>query len=253
MPKYKRKTRYVRRTRRRKRTNRKGQNALVTQKQLKTAIMRKMESKRNTDSNYRLTSESELDFLRKNIVDLITPGVTDQGRIGSTIYLTGVNIKYVYRTSIERGQESPEIRPGPITMHLWIVEPKNGFYNPDEQWYKAFASGAETAYAPLDDTTINDGRRTFNNDMIKVHGHYTKTLQVDFSQPVKQATGQFNVRWKKPLKCDFMQNTTEGNELGTYSKNIFFYAYFYSGDIKTLREVTLNYDAYMAITTYYKD
>jgi len=252
MPRYK-KRRYTRRTRRAKRKSRSGSNKLATKKDVNNAIVRKMENKRVTDNNIALQDSSELDYLRYNVLSLITPGVTIQGRIGNSVLLTGIGIKYKFKNEIEIGQESSALRPGPVTLHLYLVSSKNGFYNPEDTFYNTFATGQNESYQILDDASINDGRRTICTDMLRVHGHHQRTIQITMEKPTAQITGSYNVRFKKPKKCKFIQNYTTGNELGTYTPNIFLIGFFYTGIVRSFRDPALNYAVDLACTTYYKD
>jgi len=245
-----RRTRRTRRTGRRKRIVSKGSTALVTKSFLKKTLAKTVESKRNSNLTT-LTSESETPYIVSHIGQYITPGVTDEGRIGNTIHLTGIAVKYVFNCQLSLSL-IPSTRWPPVTLKMFLVQSKNNYTLPQGQWFKTIGSGDTTVYTELSDETINAGLLVLNTDGYTILGAKSIKLDPDVSQPLRQVTGSWSVKLRNK-KMTFLSNSLIQNGNSQINPPIYLVYYFYTGYEATERDPVLQYGARFSTTTYYKD
>jgi len=247
---YRKKTRRIRRTRRTTRKKRTVSNALVTKSFLKKTLAKSIESKRNTH-NVALEHTDEVPYLLDLVGRYIVPGVTDEGRIGNTIHLTGVNVRYVFTAALSTDVLVTTRWP-PVTLKMFLIQSKNNFFTPTSQWFKSFDSGNTDPTVPLTDESINDGRRILNTDNFTVLGSHTHKLMPELGKPLVQYTGMMRVPLKNK-KMVFNSNNTSANGTADIMPPIYLVYYFYTGFLAGSRDPALEWGCRASITTYYKD
>jgi len=248
---YRKRTRRIRRTRRTTRKKRTVNNSLVTKSFLKKTLAKTVESKRNT-YNSSLEHTDEVPYLAHQIGRFIVPGVTDEGRIGNTIHMTGINIRYVFTAALST-DVLVSTRWPPVTLKMFVVQAKNNFFTLTSQWFKAFDAGNTDPVVPITDESINDGRRVLNTDTFTILGTHTRKLMPELGKPLTQTTGKFSVPFKQHKKMVFTSNNTSANGSADIVPPIFVVYYFYTGFLAGSRDPVLEYGCRAAITTYYKD
>jgi len=250
---YRRSIRRIRRTRRtgrKKRIVNKTNNALVTKSFLKKTLAKAIESKRVTVLRT-LENSSETGYTTEQLGTFITPGVTDQGRIGNTIHLTGLQVRYHFQTSVGAEPSTADLRP-PITLHMFLVQSKNNWTNPSSTWFKSVSSGIEDPYEPLTNDNIQTGILILNTDMFTVLGHHKRTIQCTEDRKIASHNGiaKFNLKNKKMV---FNSNSLSINGVGEIVPAIYLVTYFYHGIKPEFLNTNVQFGVRQAVSLYYKD
>ena len=160
-------TRSRRPLRRRRRTR--NSKALATRAYVRKLTARVQESKRTAING--VLDETDIDGWQSTYIGQnITVGVTDKGRIGNTINLTGIVVRWKIASYFVDDQA---VIP---TVHIAIVQPKNGYSPPHSRFYKTFDAGLDDPYEVLDKDSMNDGRRWLNTDDLKILKYYKKKI-----------------------------------------------------------------------------
>jgi len=231
---------------RRKRVMRKS--PLATKAYVRKAVVSKMESKQG---NQTLTynQNSEADYVRNAILAFITPGVTDKGRIGDSIYLTWFNVKVVFTV------KALAVDCMPATLHMYLVKCKSGVNVPDDTFYRKYDNGAEDPYKPLDYTNIQAGNNTINTKQFSVLWHRQKTLLTALNnEPRKRVVCNWSYRFPKMTKCRFDSNDTGSAGITEITPGIFLYTFVYTGEgSRSEMQTNMEFDIDGIITTHYKD
>jgi len=248
MPRFIRKKRTMRRRKvyRRKR----GTSNLVTKAFLAKKLARTIESKRvSLTSSFTSTSETAAQV--QMVGQYIVPGVTDQGRIGNTIHLTGVQIRYHYAYELGEFFTETEKAP-PITLHMYLVQAKNNFVLPQVQWFKSIDAGDANPYQELNADTINEGTYILNTDHFKVLGHHSRRLQPDCCKRLVSTRGIAKFPMKN-VKMVFQSNSTDLNGIAEITPQIYLVTYFYTGITPTGLSINLDFGVRKMMSIYYKD
>lgn len=256
---YRKRTRTPMRRARRK-FKRSKKTSLVTKSYLRKALVRTKESKSVSTLTEGLSiigGDSPLvnDITSYNIFSYITPGVTDAGRIGNTIELSAVGVKWISNSGCIPGTESLTNRYRDVHLHVYLVMAKNNYLLPQTYWYNAFNRGAETPYVALNTENIGDGRRTINTSQIKILGHKRIKLGQPNNNTLEyQRDGTILFKCKKTVKIN--SNSTDANGNAECNPPIYLIMYLQdpgtqldSGPFLSFQNVQVS----TSITTYYKD
>jgi len=226
----------VKKTRARRTFSRKKRRVGKVTKTVKTYVQRSIASKlesKNVCIIDTITKAAILDglgYYRTAPAAIITPGVTDRGRIGDTVYLTGITIKYKFQADANSNFNSP------ITWHWYVVKMKSRFATPDDVWFKSFDSGAINAYVGLSQVAVQDGRRKLNTQAFTVLGHKKITLHPGSGTAYRQAKTGMMITRMKMLKQKFNTNSTVGSGLQEFTPGIYVIGYPYDGDSENYAE-----------------
>jgi len=244
---YRRTRRTTRRTRRTAR--KKGTVLQQLKKYVKKELNDTIEHKCVTFGTTLLKSD-EIGYSIKSIGQDITSGVTDGGRIGNSIHLTRVTCRYVFSANLTTDVDVTTRWP-PVTLKMFLVQQKEGSSTIANVWFKAFDRGDDDPVVPLNNDTINDGRRVINTDSFKILGSYTKTLTPSLQVPYQQHTGKFNIKLNK--KLTYIHNGSTSAYPYQVIPTIFLVYYFYTGFTSTAEAPELDYQVRVRGSQYYKD
>lgn len=238
---------------RRKRTS----TRLATKAYVQKAITRKQESKcvSYTDAFY--WNSEDATYQRQLMYRYCTPGTTDRGRIGDTIYATKVVIRY--KLVGDHFAEDPEkvdfIVPQAIpTLHMkmFLVERKknNGDVAFLEQWFKSKDRGEQAPYEPISFSNIQNGLNALNTDAYTILAYKSVPLTLTRDKRTEIITGQFSHRFVKPKKIKLTANNIASNASDEVYPNIWWIAYPYWGTDSAWGG---NWGLQYSIQQYYKD
>lgn len=211
------------------RAKRKKTSARTVSKPVKNyvakAIFSKLESKRICiiDVFNKNDAVDGIGYYRLAPQQFITPGVTDRGRIGDSIYLSAITIRYVVDQYITTNANKP------LYLHWYVVRMKSRFATPDDVWFQSFDAGATNTYVPLSQGAIQDGRRKLNTQAYTVLGHKAVKIHAGSGSSYAQCvTGKLTVPLKHQ-KAMFNTNSTTGSGLQEFSPGIYVIHYAYDG------------------------
>ncbi|AXH78114.1 MAG: putative capsid protein [Persevirus truchatis] len=230
---YRRARRRSTRSTRRKRvsTRRKKSTTLATKAYVQKAITKKQESKMvqiSGDFNSELESFPELWYTRHALYQQCLPGVTDRGRIGDTIYATGINVMYKIQAIRQIDMSAEESRP--ITFKLFVIHQKNSYQVPTENWFKGKDRGASDPSEPLAQEFVQNGLNVLNTDAFKILGHKNITIRPTPKEPYHMRTGRMWVPLRQ-MKINLQNNLQSGqNGIEQIMPLLWFVAYPYWGD-----------------------
>jgi len=233
-------------TRKRSKRPRRSSRKLATVAYVKKLTAKTQESKRTTvlDTLTNDQTISPFAIVRQIGLDIVQ-GTSEKGRIGNTVRLTGINVRWVLKSGLIN---SLGFTP---TLHIIIVEPKNNWGPPGLRWYKAFDNGLQDPYEPLNIDSANDGRRWMNTDDIKIHKYFKKRLRKD--DDLDNVLHNGNVKLKLNRQLIINHNGSTGVSPGDINPVIYVYAFVTYLDV-TAYETTGNFfELNTAINTYYKD
>jgi len=232
-------------SRRRTKRTRRGTRKLATVAYVKKLTAKTQESKRTTvlDTLTQNQDVSPFAIVRQIGLD-IAQGTSDKGRIGTTIRLTGINVRWVIKSTLEG---ATSFIP---TLHIVIVEPKNNWGTPGLRWYKAFDNGLTDPYEPLNIDSANDGRRWMNTDDIKIHKYFKKRLKNDDNLNNSLYNG--NVKLKLNKTMTITHNGSTSISPGDVSPVLYVYAFVTYLDVSAYT-IENEFELNTAINTYYKD
>lgn len=244
MPMYKRTRarRPLRRTRRRL-FRRARKSPLASKAYVRKLTNKAVEAKRTT-SLYELAQDSTTPYNAHIVGQNINVGITDKGRIGNTINLTGIGIRWKLESLW-----NDSLATNPV-VHIVIVEPKNGWFTPASRFWKAFDNGLPNPTEILDLTSMNDGRRVLNTEDLIIHKHYKRTCHKISDQIAGIYTGNCSMKLKRTVKIN--NNGTGTISPGDVSIPLYVYMFVVLGD-EGKYDVNNQFTLSTAVNTYYKD
>lgn len=223
---YKRKRSSVRRRRTRPgRRRTKKSTQVVTKQYLKKQLDKAIESKKTCSivGLTKLDLEAGTGYFRHRVGSFLTPGVTDNGRIGNTIHLTGVRVNYVFTAT------SATAATYPYVLNIMILKMKSQFAVPEDTFYKAFNMGAEEPYVPLTLSAIQDGRRIYNTESYNILAHKKVTLRPNLNTTsIATSTGKLALRLPR-TEMKFFSNSTLINTATQIVPGIYIFMFVYTG------------------------
>lgn len=214
----------------------------ATKKYVLAQISKKQESKMAQFSDNLFWNEEPTDSFNPNISfglwNPISVGVTDRGRIGNEIWAT--KISCMYKISADWVAGDPELPDllvpieglAPLVFKMFLIKRKANLAGTREQWFKAKDRGQEYPFLPMTLENVQNGRNKLNTDFYDVVATKNVTVRLTRDKRREVITGQFNYRWKKPIKVILNQNNTEVNNtfVKTPLYDIIIYPYWGSSD-----------------------
>jgi len=234
--------------RRRRKSRARKSKTLATKSYVNKMVSKATESKRTTSLYTLVDSDASTGagYLFHVVGQNISVGVTDRGRIGNTIHLTGVQVRWVALMEwVDAGARD-------ATINIVFVRPKNNYSAPHSRWFKSFDNALDDPYEPLSVESMNDGRRWINTDDLILLKHYKKTIyRRDGGIDKQTANGIAKLPLNK-MKMIINQNGTSAPSFSDISPAIWVYMYVTLNDDAAYSESNAFTTDY-AVSTYYRD
>lgn len=210
-------TRARRNLKRPRRVTRRKSRALATKAYVQKAVARKQDSKMCQFSDAFYANSENPTYRMYTMYKWSTPGVTDRGRIGNTIWATKIVVRFVINvqhfsdppTSSEATQNYDKLTPEsvpPFWVKMFLVQRKSGTGDLKDSWFNEKDRGVDFPVMGLTPEHIQDGCNTINVADKTILKYKTVSVRVTRDNRQNLLTGSFTYRFPKAKKITLNDN-----------------------------------------------